>query len=87
MMLCRSDALLLGVLAAVSMRNEQWKERMRGAGSVFFLLIPIFLAGLGFLTLRAWKLTSSIMKTEGIPGWRFSTLRSFCLCLPGRIAA
>ena len=31
---------------------------MRGAGLTFFLLIPIFLAGLGFLTLRAWNLTS-----------------------------
>jgi peptidoglycan/LPS O-acetylase OafA/YrhL len=65
MMLCRSDALLLGVLAAVLLRDDRWKERIRGAGSVFFLLIPILLAGMGFLTLRAWSLTSSIMMTAG----------------------
>ncbi len=29
MMLCRADALLLGVLAAVLLRNERWKERIR----------------------------------------------------------
>jgi peptidoglycan/LPS O-acetylase OafA/YrhL len=65
MMLCRSDALLLGVLAAVLLRDDRWRERIRGAGSVFYVSIPIFLAGLGFLTLRAWSLTSSIMKTVG----------------------
>ena len=65
MMLCRADALLLGVLAAVLLRNERWKERIRGAGSVFSFLIPILLLGMGVLTLQAWKLTSSIMKTVG----------------------
>ena len=65
MMLCRADALLLGVLAAVLLRNERWKERIRGAGSVFSFLIPILLLGMGVLTLQAWKLTSSIMKTAG----------------------
>jgi peptidoglycan/LPS O-acetylase OafA/YrhL len=65
MMLCRSDALLLGVLAAVLLRDDRWKERIRGAGSVFYVLIPILLAGMGFLTLRAWSLTSSIMMTAG----------------------
>jgi peptidoglycan/LPS O-acetylase OafA/YrhL len=65
MMLCRSDALLLGVLAAVLLRDDRWKERIRGAGSVFSFLIPILLLGMGFLTLRAWNLTTSIMKTVG----------------------
>ena len=65
MMLCRADALLLGVLAAVLLRNERWKERIREAGSVFSFLIPILLLGMAFLTLRAWNLTSSIMKTVG----------------------
>jgi peptidoglycan/LPS O-acetylase OafA/YrhL len=65
MMLCRADALLLGVLAAVLLRNERWKERIRGGGSVFCILIPIFLFGLAFLTLRAANITSPIMKSVG----------------------
>jgi peptidoglycan/LPS O-acetylase OafA/YrhL len=65
MMLCRSDALLLGVLAAVLLRDDRWRERIRGAGSVFSILIPIFLAGLGFLTLQAWNPSASILKTIG----------------------
>jgi peptidoglycan/LPS O-acetylase OafA/YrhL len=65
MMLCRSDALLLGVLAAVMLRDERWKERIRNASLAFYICIPVFLLGLGFLTLRAWNLTTSMMKTVG----------------------
>jgi peptidoglycan/LPS O-acetylase OafA/YrhL len=65
MMLCRSDALLLGVLAALLLRDEHWRERFRNAGVAFYTCIPVFLLGLGFLTMRAWNLTTSIMKTVG----------------------
>jgi len=65
MMLCRADALLLGVLAAVLLRNERWRERIRGARSVFSVLIPIFLLGLAFLTVRAWSMTTTLMKSVG----------------------
>ena len=65
MMLCRSDALLLGVLAAALLRNERWRERIRSAGLAFYISIPVFLLGLGFLTLRAWRPTTFIMKTAG----------------------
>jgi peptidoglycan/LPS O-acetylase OafA/YrhL len=65
MMLCRSDALLLGVLSAVMLRDERWRERIRNASVAFYICAPVFLLGLGFLTLRAWNLTTSMMKTVG----------------------
>jgi peptidoglycan/LPS O-acetylase OafA/YrhL len=65
MMLCRSDALLLGVLAAVLLRNDRCRERIRSAGIAFYISIPMFLVGLGFLTVRAWNLNTSIMKSVG----------------------
>ena len=65
MMLCRADALLLGVLAAVLLRNESWKERIRNAGVTFSICIPIFLLGLGILTLRAWKPGAPLLETAG----------------------
>jgi peptidoglycan/LPS O-acetylase OafA/YrhL len=65
MMLCRADALLLGVLAAVTLRNDRWRERIHGAGLAFYVLIPILLLGLAFLTLRAWSMTSPLMKSIG----------------------
>jgi peptidoglycan/LPS O-acetylase OafA/YrhL len=65
MMLCRADALLLGVLAAVLLRNDIWRKRIRGAGLAFSILIPILLLGLAFLTLRAGSMTSQLMKSVG----------------------
>jgi peptidoglycan/LPS O-acetylase OafA/YrhL len=65
MMLCRSDALLLGVLSAVLLRDDHWRERIRGAGVAFYICIPLLLLGLGFLTLRAWNLTAAMMMSVG----------------------
>jgi peptidoglycan/LPS O-acetylase OafA/YrhL len=65
MMLCRADALLLGVLAAVLLRNDRWRERLRGAGLAFYVLIPILLLGMAFLTVRAWSMTTTLMKSIG----------------------
>jgi peptidoglycan/LPS O-acetylase OafA/YrhL len=65
MMLCRADALLLGVLAAVLLRNERWKERIRGAGAAFAICIPVLLLGMGFLTMRAWRPTVFLMSSVG----------------------
>jgi peptidoglycan/LPS O-acetylase OafA/YrhL len=64
-MLCRADALLLGVLAAVLLRNDRWKERIRRAGLAFSLLIPIFLLGLAYLTLQAEGLKSPLIESVG----------------------
>jgi peptidoglycan/LPS O-acetylase OafA/YrhL len=65
MMLCRSDALLLGVLSALMLRDERWRGRIRKASVAFYISIPILLLGMAFLTLRAWNLTTSVMKTVG----------------------
>jgi peptidoglycan/LPS O-acetylase OafA/YrhL len=84
MMLCRSDALLLGVLAALLLRDERWRERFRNAGVAFYTCIPVFLLGLGFLTVRAWNLTTSIMKTVGYTwvGLFYVTILLFVLTRP-----
>jgi peptidoglycan/LPS O-acetylase OafA/YrhL len=65
MILCRADALLLGVLAAVLLRNDGWREQIRSAGLAFYLLIPTFLFGLAFLTLQAGGLKSPLIKSVG----------------------
>jgi peptidoglycan/LPS O-acetylase OafA/YrhL len=65
MMLCRADALLLGVLAAVLLRNERWRERIRGAGAAFAICIPVLILGMGFLTMRAWRPTVFLMGSIG----------------------
>jgi peptidoglycan/LPS O-acetylase OafA/YrhL len=64
-MLCRSDALLLGVLAAVLLRDERWRERIRNTGTAFYICIPVFLLGMGVLTARAWNPTAPLLKTIG----------------------
>jgi peptidoglycan/LPS O-acetylase OafA/YrhL len=86
-MLCRSDALLLGVLAAVMLRDQRWRERVRGAGAAFRICIPILLLGLGFLTLRAWNLKSSILKTAGYTwvAFFYVTILLFVLTRPDSI--
>jgi peptidoglycan/LPS O-acetylase OafA/YrhL len=65
MMLCRSDALLLGVLAAVLLRDERWRERIRNADAAFYTCIPVFLLGMGVLTVRAWNPAAPMLKTIG----------------------
>jgi peptidoglycan/LPS O-acetylase OafA/YrhL len=65
MMLCRSDALLLGVLAAVLLRDERWRERIRNVDAAFYTCIPVFLLGMGVLTVRAWNPAAPMLKTIG----------------------
>jgi len=65
MTLCRADALLLGVLAAVLLRDDRWRERIRNASVTFYISIPVLLLGLGVLTLRAWNPAASLLKTVG----------------------
>jgi peptidoglycan/LPS O-acetylase OafA/YrhL len=65
MMLCRSDALLLGVLAAVLLRDEIWRERIRSAGVAFYVCMPVFLLGMGILTVRAWNPAAPMLETIG----------------------
>jgi peptidoglycan/LPS O-acetylase OafA/YrhL len=49
----RADALLLGVLAAILLRDERWRERIRNSRHVFAIAIPVFL--LGIAALAKWS--------------------------------
>jgi peptidoglycan/LPS O-acetylase OafA/YrhL len=76
LMFCRADALLLGVLGAVALRDPRWREilgRSRG-----FLRGGLILLGAGFLylTLRAPDPYGLAMLTFG-----FTLLASFYLCI------
>jgi peptidoglycan/LPS O-acetylase OafA/YrhL len=87
MMLCRADALLLGVLAAVLLRNEKWRARIQRAGVSFAIAIPILLAGLAFLTLRAGSMQSLLMKRFGFTwvAFFYATILLFILTRPDNI--
>lgn len=50
---CRADALLLGVLAAILLRNDKWRERIQRGGLYFAIVVPTLLIGAAYLTVRA----------------------------------
>jgi peptidoglycan/LPS O-acetylase OafA/YrhL len=87
MMLCRADALLLGVLAAILLRDERWKERIRNGGRAFAIMAPALLLGLGFLTLRGGNYASPLMKSVGYTwlGLSYFTLLLFAVTRPDSI--
>lgn len=60
LMPCRADALLLGVLGAVLLREEGWKEKLRQSRTVLYIAIAVFLAGAGMLTILDDGLTSKV---------------------------
>jgi len=49
---CRADALLLGVLASIAVRNLAWKNWLVAKRRLFHLLAPILLAVLAFLSVK-----------------------------------
>jgi peptidoglycan/LPS O-acetylase OafA/YrhL len=65
LMPCRADALLLGVLAAILLRDEQWKTKIRRNNLFFALTMPVFLLGIAFLGLRSASLDRPLMQTFG----------------------
>ena len=65
LMPCRADALLLGVLAAILLRDGQWKTQIRRNNLFFALTIPVFLLGIAFLGLRSASLDRPLMQTFG----------------------
>jgi peptidoglycan/LPS O-acetylase OafA/YrhL len=87
MMLCRADALLLGVLAAILLRDERWKERIRNSSRGFAIAAPVLLLGLGVLTLRGGNFASPLMKSVGYTwlGLSYFTLLLFAVTRPGSI--
>jgi peptidoglycan/LPS O-acetylase OafA/YrhL len=49
---CRADALLLGVLASIAVRNPDWKNWLVAKRRLFHLLAPFLLAVLAFLSVK-----------------------------------
>lgn len=50
---CRADALLLGVLGAIVLRNRQWRARLERNRTGLIGLLALFACGFIFLTLRS----------------------------------
>src|SRR6266853_2380263 len=65
LMPCREDALLLGVLAAILIRDEAWRDRIRRNNLFFAILMPILLIGIGFLGWKSPGFAESLMRTFG----------------------
>jgi peptidoglycan/LPS O-acetylase OafA/YrhL len=66
LMPCRADALLLGVLAAVLLRDAAWKERIAKAKLFFAVAFPMLLLGLLYFTKSASWISSPILDTVGL---------------------
>jgi peptidoglycan/LPS O-acetylase OafA/YrhL len=61
----RADALLLGVLAAILLRDARWRERIQRSGRLFAILIPILLLGLAGLTKWSANVGSAAVQSVG----------------------
>jgi peptidoglycan/LPS O-acetylase OafA/YrhL len=62
---CRADALFLGVLAAIAVRDQHWKNRLLAHRRSFHVLTPVLLLGLALLTLRGSAIWSFAMLSFG----------------------
>jgi len=49
---CRADALLLGVLAAILLRKEQYRDGLRKSGRYFGVALAVLVCGVAVLALR-----------------------------------
>jgi len=65
LMPCRADALLLGVLAAILLRDKKWRARIVRSTSFFALLFSLLLAGIVFLDSKSPGFDSSFMQKIG----------------------
>jgi peptidoglycan/LPS O-acetylase OafA/YrhL len=65
LMPCRADALLLGVLVAMLLRNEDWRARIQRSTLFFAIAAAILLPGIAFLTLRSSSPNSRLMQSLG----------------------
>ena len=66
LMPCRADALLLGVLAAILLRDAQWRARIERAGRFFAIALPALFLGAVFLGWKSPDLTSPLMQEVGL---------------------
>ena len=65
LMPCRADALLLGVLAAILIRDVRWQERIQGSKLLFPILMAVFSAGIVFLNVESPGPDSPLMLQVG----------------------
>ena len=73
---CRADALLMGVLAAVIMRDAGWRERIARSRRLFPALLTGLLAGVALLARFAPGISFRLMRTVG-----FTWLALFYACI------
>jgi peptidoglycan/LPS O-acetylase OafA/YrhL len=66
LMACRADALLLGVLAAILLRNDRWRARIQRGKLFFAVSLPLFLIGIVYLNLRSPDPKTPFMLTVGL---------------------
>ncbi len=62
---CRADALLLGVLAAILIRDDALRTRIQHSNLFFAISMPILLLGIAFLGWKSPDLGGSLMQFVG----------------------
>jgi peptidoglycan/LPS O-acetylase OafA/YrhL len=65
LMPCRADALLLGVLAAILLRDSRWRDRIQRAKTFWSVAFSVVVLGLGYLTWKSPYLASRLEATAG----------------------
>jgi peptidoglycan/LPS O-acetylase OafA/YrhL len=65
LMPCRADSLLLGVLAAMLLRDAIWSEKIQNDRRFFNVAIPVLLLGILFLNQKASRQDYPLMATVG----------------------
>jgi peptidoglycan/LPS O-acetylase OafA/YrhL len=65
LMPCRADALLLGVLAAILIRDDAWRARIQRSNRFFTVSTLVFLSGIAFLTLKSPTIARPLMQSFG----------------------
>jgi peptidoglycan/LPS O-acetylase OafA/YrhL len=71
LMPCRADALLLGVLAAILLRDPQWKERFQRGKLFWAIAFPVFLLGIALLS---WKHSAPFDPVQAAAGYSWLAL-------------
>lgn len=76
LMPCRADALLLGVLGAIAVRNPKSYEWLSGNRKLLGILTGVFVLGIGAMTYLRASLDGRIIQTAGLT-W----MAGFYLCI------
>lgn len=89
LMPCRADALLLGVLAAILMRDTNWRKKIESDRIFFAAAIPVFLLGMAWAIWRSVPFDSPTMAILGYSWMAFFyfTILLFVITRPGNFSA